>query len=133
MGSKNINDLRKRLATMLDKEKKREMPRAELYMKDRLVGMSYSAIAKKHGVSYQAVRKACARYCKRMGIDTDVLTSRQKVTAKEYLLTAAKELKEHCKKHNFFNDKGICTCVFTEVGETCPFEAGSGIPEDWEV
>ena len=68
----NINQLRDRLAVMLcqrkDRKKpvKRKMDRAELYMKDRLDGMTCVAIAKKYGVTHQAVSNACRNYNKRM-------------------------------------------------------------------
>lgn len=68
----NINHLRARLAVILcqrkDRKKsvKRKMDRAELYMKDRMDGMTCVAIAKKYGVTHQAVSKACRNYNKRM-------------------------------------------------------------------
>lgn len=68
----NINHLRARLAVILCQEKKQEkerkkrkMKRAELYMKDRMDGMTCVAIAKKYGVTHQAVSKACIKYRKR--------------------------------------------------------------------
>ena len=65
----DINRLREQLAEILcekKKRKKRKTERSEMYMKDRLDGMTYTAIAKKYGVSHQAVSKACARYRRRM-------------------------------------------------------------------
>lgn len=40
---------------------KQNKPRTHLYLEDRKKGMTYREIAKKHGVSYQAVAQACAR------------------------------------------------------------------------
>ena len=61
-----IDRLRLQLAVMLLEKRKRKMPRAELYMKDRTNGMTYVAIAEKYGVSHQNVIRACARYRNRM-------------------------------------------------------------------
>ena len=67
----NINHLRCRLAVMLcqkrntNKRVKRKADRAEIYMKDRMDGMTCVAIAKKYGVTRQAVSKACLNYKKR--------------------------------------------------------------------
>lgn len=36
--------------------------KADLYVADRMAGMTYAAIAKKYGVSRQAVNMACAKY-----------------------------------------------------------------------
>lgn len=36
--------------------------KADLYMQDRMSGMTHAEIAKKYGVSHQAVQQACARY-----------------------------------------------------------------------
>lgn len=68
----DINNLRERLAAILEQQqagKPRKYEKQEMYMKDRLDGMTYTAIAKKYGVSHQAVSKACARYRKRMGLE----------------------------------------------------------------
>lgn len=65
----NINDIRLRVAIMLceeKKRKKRKAVRAELYMKDRMDGMTVLEIAKKYGVSHQAVYKGLSRCRKRM-------------------------------------------------------------------
>lgn len=67
----NINQLRQRLWAIRSQQTKcrkkyGKYTTAELYMKDRLAGMTYTAIAKKYGVSHQAVSKACARYRLRM-------------------------------------------------------------------
>lgn len=61
-----IDRLRVQLAIMLLEKRQRKTPRAELYMKDRMDGMTYVSIAEKYGVSHQAVMRACARYRKRM-------------------------------------------------------------------
>lgn len=67
----NIHNLRLKLAIIRAKQEKEryekvretiQPKRAELYMKDRLSGMTYAAIARKHSVSPQAVGQACARY-----------------------------------------------------------------------
>lgn len=76
----NINNIKLRVATMLlDKEmqkrKKRKAQKAELYMKDRMDGMTCVAIAKKYGVSHQAVSKACAKYRMRMEHDGEMYGS----------------------------------------------------------
>lgn len=39
-----------------------ERPRYELYMADRAQGLTYTEIAKKYGVSCQAVQQACAQH-----------------------------------------------------------------------
>ena len=68
----NINDLRFRLAIMRSderKRKKRKPSKAELYMKDRADGMTCVAVAKKYGVTHQAVSKACRRYRKKMEVE----------------------------------------------------------------
>lgn len=74
----NINRLRERLAIMLCEEndrkkqkerKKRKMSRAALYTKDRMDGMTGVEIAKKYGVSHQAVYKACIEYRKKGGAE----------------------------------------------------------------
>ena len=65
----NIDSLRFRLALMLSDERKRKKQKpskAELYMKDRADGMTCVAVAKKYGVTHQAVSKACRRYRRRM-------------------------------------------------------------------
>ena len=74
----NIDEIRLRVAKMVlekqnqkmkQKLKKCKPVRAEAYMKDRLDGMTFTAIAKKHGVSHQAVSQACARYKRRMELE----------------------------------------------------------------
>ena len=68
----NINRIRKRLHEILTQrelQKAPTYPKQERYMKDRMSGMTYTAIAKKYGVSHQAVSKACARYRKRIGLE----------------------------------------------------------------
>ena len=63
----SIESLRYRLYEMKSQAKERKKPsKAELYIKDRENGMSGVAIAKKYGVTHQAVYKACAKYRKRM-------------------------------------------------------------------
>ena len=70
----NIHDLRLRLAIIRAKQEEAEKEarkpikpsRGELYMKEYLSGMTYAAIARKYGVSRQAVCKACAIYRRRM-------------------------------------------------------------------
>lgn len=69
----NIESLRYRLFEMRTKEKElrkqkqsKKPSKAELYIKDRESGMSGIAIAKKYGVTHQAVYKACIEYRKRM-------------------------------------------------------------------
>ena len=65
----SIHSLRFRLAIMRSderKRKKRKSTKAELYMKDRADGMTVLEIAKKHGVSHQAVYKGLGRCRKRM-------------------------------------------------------------------
>ena len=69
----NIDQIRERVAIMLlEKEKlkqqkrKRKPIKAELYTKDRKNGMTVFEIAKKYGVSHQAVYKGLGRYRKRM-------------------------------------------------------------------
>lgn len=65
----NINEIKQRVAMMLSQKKprkKRKAEKAELYMKDRMDGMTCVAIAKKYGVSRQAVSKSCIKYRRRM-------------------------------------------------------------------
>lgn len=63
----NINELRFRLAIMLsNKRKQRPAPKWELYARERMSGMKCVEIAKKYGVSHQAVSNAWAKYRKRM-------------------------------------------------------------------
>lgn len=62
-----IESLRYRLYEMKSKQRSGKKPsKAELYIKDRENGMSGIAIAKKYGVTHQAVYKACIKYKKRM-------------------------------------------------------------------
>ena len=68
----NIDEIRFRVAVMLSdekKRKKRKMCKWELYMKDRMDGMTVLEIAKKYGVSHQAVYKGLCRCRKRMEND----------------------------------------------------------------
>ena len=61
----NMNHLKERLARMRYQAKKRKMVRSELYAHDRSQGMTYAAIAEKHGVSVSAVFKGVSRYHRR--------------------------------------------------------------------
>jgi transposase-like protein len=73
----DITRIKKRLHDILlqreiqkvQKKREKTYPKQERYMKDRMSGMTYIAIAKKYGVSRQAVSKSCAKYRKRMGLE----------------------------------------------------------------
>lgn len=70
----NINNLRLRLAIIRAKQKEAQEEasnqmkpsRGELYFKEHISGMKYTAIARKYGVSRQAARATCVRYQRRM-------------------------------------------------------------------
>lgn len=49
------------------------------------------------------------------------------------LWNAARLIKRHCEKNNFYETGDVCRCVFAKEGETCPFDTGSSLPADWEV
>lgn len=52
---------------------------------------------------------------------------------KDEVIAAAKLIKEHCEKNNFYkSEDGLCHCVFVEGNACCPFETSS-MPEEWEV
>lgn len=53
--------------------------------------------------------------------------------SQQYFMAIARQIKEECENHNFYYGEGVCKCVYSAVGETCPFEEGSGIPADWRV
>ena len=75
----DITRIRKRLYDILmqrelqkvptNHKQERSYPEQERYMEDRMAGMTYTAIAKKYGVSHQDVSQSCARYRKRMGLE----------------------------------------------------------------
>ena len=74
----NIHRLRAKLAEILEQQKEERTKfnpkmyeKQERYMKDRLSGMTYSAIARKYGVSRQAVSKSCAKYRNRVGLEKE--------------------------------------------------------------
>lgn len=71
----DITLLREKLALIRHQQKQEQMKRkmksskelkGALYTKDRLDGMTYTAIGKKYGVSQQAVSRACSRYIRRL-------------------------------------------------------------------
>ena len=49
------------------------------------------------------------------------------------LRNAARLIKMHCEKNNFYATGDYCTCVFAKNGEPGPFDTSGGVPADWEV